>query len=124
MLALAALAMGMGCGAMGAWQLHSSMQSRAQLRLQIGAELAVQALEQRLAVYADVLEQLSSSLSGSVHESPQLFAQQAHHALSQVRLHGLQALSLTRVTEPNPHADAGGAAFSLRDLGCVALQGQ
>lgn len=111
MLALAALAMGVGCGAMGAWQLHSSMQSRAQLRLQSGAELAVQALEQRLAVYADVLEQLSSSLSGSVHESPQLFAQQAHHALSQVRLHGLQALSLTRVSEPNPYVDAGEPPF-------------
>lgn len=111
MLALAALAMGVGCGAMGAWQLHTSMHSRVQLRLQSGAELAVQALEQRLAVYADVLEQLSSSLSGSVNESPQLFAQQAHHALSQVRLHGLQALSLTRVTEPNPHADAGEPPF-------------
>ena len=111
-LAFTALALGVGCGALGGWLVHSNMQNRAGQRLDSSAEQTVQMLQQRLQAYREVLEQVALSLQGEADESQQLFAEQAHHALSQVRLHGLQALSLTRVTEPNPQAEAGEPPFN------------
>lgn len=114
-LALAALAAGAGCGALGAWQLHTSTQSRVQQRLDSNAELAVGALEQRLAAYSEALEQLASSLNDQLAETPsgksgedqQLLAEQALHVLSQSRLQGLQALSLVRAAGPDTQSVAG-----------------
>ena len=120
---MAVLAMGAGCGAVGAWQLHTSMQNRAQQRLESSAAQASKALEQRLAAYSEVLDQLSSTLGDQLDADQAQFAQHAHHALSQVRLHGLQALSLTRVGEPNPQAEAGEPPYQFEISGLWPYKG-
>jgi sensor domain CHASE-containing protein len=104
-LALLALGFGISCGGLGGWMLHQRQESRMQQRLQLSADMATRALEQRLGSYDRLLVKLAEQMASNADAGQQVFAQHAHALLSQDSLVGLQALSLTRAVTAELHTD-------------------
>ena len=76
-----------------------------QQRLQLSADMATRAMEQRLGSYDRLLVKLAEQMAGNADAGQQVFAQHAHALLSQDSLVGLQALSLTRAVTAEQHTD-------------------
>ncbi|MEX8192413.1 bifunctional diguanylate cyclase/phosphodiesterase [Comamonas guangdongensis] len=86
-----------------------------QQRLLQSADMAERVLQERLDAYTALLQQLAERMGDNADEGQQVFAQHAHHLLSEERLAGLKALSLTRVVEQEGSAElpAGMQAFEV-----------
>ena len=100
-----ALALGVGAGLLTADAIQSQQETRLQSHLQANADSATRLLDQRMETYGQLLATLAEQLEDVEPLSQQVFSEHAHSLLSQVRLEGLQLLSLTRAVAEDQQAD-------------------